>query len=40
MSIDVECPDCGSGLFVLFNNDVGLCVPCDKGWPLIPVEAG
>ena len=39
MSIDVECPDCGSGLFVLFGNDVGLCVPCAKAWPLIPAEA-
>ena len=36
---EVECPDCGSGLFVLFNNDVGLCVPCDKAWPLIEVPA-
>ena len=39
MSIDVECPDCASFLFVLFNNDVGVCVVCDKAWPLIPAEA-
>ena len=40
MSDQLECPDCGSGLFVLFGNDVGLCVPCDTGWPLVPVETG
>ena len=35
---DLVCPDCGSGLMVLFSGDVGLCVPCDRGWPLVPAE--
>ena len=35
---EVRCPDCDSGLMVLFGDDVGLCVPCDIAWPLIPVE--
>ena len=39
MSDKLECPDCGFGLIVLFNDDVGLCIGCDKAWPLIPVEA-
>ena len=36
----VECPDCGFGLIVLFGNDVGLCIACNRAWPLVPVEPG
>ena len=31
MTNEVECPDCASFLFVLFNNDVGVCVPVRQG---------
>ena len=36
MGEELVCPDCDSRLMVLFGNDVGICVPCDKAWPLIP----
>ena len=38
MDDKIECPDCGFGLFVMFGNDVGVCLPCNTAWPLIPVE--
>ena len=33
-----ECPDCGNGLFVLFGDDVGVCVMCDKAWGLVAAD--
>ena len=31
MSDKLECPDCGFGLIVLFNDDVGLCIGLRQG---------